>query len=288
VSRRVFSLAAVIFLVATVAGLAQESAPVPVATRGQAECSGFIAAAPASKDVFVADGADNDYFSDTRQFTIGEFVYLNSRTNATFSVGSEYRIIRPATATFSEGFFAGGIGAIHSFNRVPLYTGENAAIRSLGKPYEDVGIVKVKQVTPQGAIAEVTFSCRPIYPADLAVPFQPRPIPDYTPSTKFDRFAPPNGKQLGAITAAPSNVVFLGTGDVAYVNLGAADGVKPGERFRVFKIFRGTDQTLVSYANLPRESIGEVVVLSTQEKSSVVIVVDNLREISVGDGIELE
>jgi len=38
----------------------------------------------------------------------------------------------------------------------------------------------------------------------------------------------------------------------------------------------------------PRETTGELVVLSTQDKSSVVMVVNSSREISLGDGIELE
>jgi len=39
---------------------------------------------------------------------------------------------------------------------------------------------------------------------------------------------------------------------------------------------------------MPRESVGELVILSTQQKSSVGLVVNGLREIFLGDGIELE
>jgi hypothetical protein len=39
---------------------------------------------------------------------------------------------------------------------------------------------------------------------------------------------------------------------------------------------------------MPRETVGEIVVLSTQEKSSVAIIVNSIRDISVGYGVELE
>ncbi len=285
-SRRVFSLAAVIFLAVTTAGLAQDAA-VPAATRAQIECSGFIAPGPLSQDIYVKDGADDDYQSYTRQFVEGEYVYLDSHTSARFSVGSEYRIVRAA----NEGEYAGFAGtemALRSFSRVNMYPGQMPSIRSLGSPYEDAGIVKVTQVTPEGAVAEVTFSCGAIYPSDIAIPFQARPIPTYTPTKTFDRFASPDGKRTGAITAAPSNVAFLGIGDVAYINLGSKDGASAGQRYRVFKIFREYDAGLHYLPPRPRETVGEMIILSTQERSSVGIIVNGTREISAGDGIELE
>ncbi len=285
-SRRVFSLAAVIFLAVTTAGLAQDAA-VPAATRAQIECSGFIAPGPVSPDIYVKDGADNDYQSYTRAFVQGEYVYLDSLTQAGFSVGTEYRIIRVA----NEGNYAGFAStqmALRSFSRVDMYPGQNPSIRSLGTPYEDVGIVKVAQVTPEGAIAEVTFSCGAIHTSDIAIPFQARPIPTYTPTRTFDRFAPPDGKQTGAIAATRANVAFLGIGDVAYINLGSKEGASTGQRYRVFKIFRDYDNTLLTLPPRPREAIGEMIILSTQEKSSVGIIVNSTREIAAGDGIELE
>lgn len=285
-SRRVFSLAAVIFLAVTTAGLAQDAA-VPAATRAQTECSGFIAPGPVSQDIYVKDGADDDYQSYTRQFVQGEFVYLDSLTSAGFSVGSEYRIIRPA----NEGAYAGFAGtqmAIRSFSRVDMYPGQAPSMRSLGTPYEDAGIVKITQVTPEGAIAEVTFTCGAIYPSDIAISFQARPIPTYTPTKTFDRFAPPDGKRSGAITATRANVAFLGIGDVAYVNLGSKDGASAGQRYRVFKIFREYENGLRYLPPRPRGTVGEMIILSTQERSSVGIIVNSTREIAAGDGIELE
>jgi hypothetical protein len=45
---------------------------------------------------------------------------------------------------------------------------------------------------------------------------------------------------------------------------------------------------LFAYPPEPRETVGEVVVLSTQEKSSVAIIVNCTRDLNVGYGVELE
>jgi len=146
----------------------------------------------------------------------------------------------------------------------------------------------VISLAPEAAVAQVTFACGPIATGDIAVPYEPRQIPEYTPQV-LDRFAPANGKLTGTITVASNNAGYLGTGSIAYLNLGSRDGVHPGQRFRVFHIFRDrvARWSLFSHRT-PRESLGEVVVLLTEDKSSTAIVVTSWREITVGDGVEME
>lgn len=276
-SPRILSLALVFLVAAATAGLAQETpadpaATIPAATRSEADCAGFISGTPVSKDIYVLDGADNDSHSPVRQFAAGDSVFLSSRSGATFVVGIEYTVVRQAKELF----------------RTSWYPGQHWSIRSLGTPYEDIGRVKVTHVTPAGAVAEVAFACGPMYPGDLAVPYQLRAIPEYAPSQQFDRFAPSKGNPMGAITAARNNAGYLGVGSIAYVSLGQTDGVKPGQRYRIFQIARDRSAGLFALPETPRESLGEMIILSTQEKSSVGMVVSSTREISLGDGIELE
>jgi len=133
----------------------------------------------------------------------------------------------------------------------------------------------------------VTFTCGPVEIKDIAIPYQAREIPTYIPNPKLERFPMPEGKIWGAITAAPENGGILGDGKLAYINLGESDGVHPGQHFRIFPVdrellFEGYFHPL---RDIPTETTGEAVVLSTQEKSSFVIVVSAKREISVGDGV---
>jgi hypothetical protein len=208
-----------------------------------------------------------------RQFTPRESIYLYTRSSRIgFSVGEEFSLVRPAKAIF----------------RTSRYAGEHWSIHTLGTPYEDVGRAKVTHVTPEGAVAEVSFACGPIYPGDIAVPYQPRTIPQYVPA-ELERFALPNGKTLGAITAGRNNSASLVTGDIVYLNLGEKDGAKAGQRYRVFYYLRPpSSSALFVYPPIPRETVGEVVVLSTQENSSAAIIVDCRRDIILGYGVELE
>ena len=293
--RKIIALAVVSFVWGVSGGLAQEPAApevsaIPAATRTEMDCSGFITLSPVSEDLYVLDGADNDFRGEFRQFGTGEYVYLKSRTGLGFAVGSEYSVVRRADEPFYRGIVdPAGPRPLSSMGNISWYAGQRWSIRSLGRPYEDVGRVKVLTNTPHGAVAEVTFACGPIHPKDLVVLQQAREIPQYTRSERLDRFALPNGKMVGAITAARDNGAILGEGTVAYINLGREDGAAPGQRYRIFRIFReNLDRGLKALPETPRETVGELVILSIAERSSVAIVTQSQREIALGDGIELQ
>lgn len=276
--RKLISLAGVFLVLAVTGGLAQEpgaepAAAIPAATETEMNCSGFISGTQVSAERYIFDGADNDFRASLRQFAVGDFVYLRSRTGGTFAVGNEFALVHSA----------------NELMRIKWYEGQGGSIRSLGFAYEDVGRVKVVTLSPHGAIAQVTFACGPVSPGDVAIPYQPRAIPQYTPSGKPDRFSLPNGKLAGAITAGVDNTAYFGAGSRAFINLGQADGISPGQRFMVFHIIRDSmNEGFRTMPEPPREITGELVVLATHEKSSVAIVVNSSREISLGDGIELE
>lgn len=276
--RKLLILVGVSLLLGVTGLFAQEAAetqlaPIPAATRSEMDCSGFIAGTPVSTDMFILDGADNDFREPLHQFGTGAFVYLKSGSGATYSVGTEYSVVRSAKELL----------------RIKWYPGQGGSVRSLGRAYEDVGRVKVLTNTALGSVAEVTFACGPIRPGDILVPYVQRPIPAYAPTTHWDRFAEPSGTLVGAITAAGNNGGVLGTGRIAYINLGQEDGVSAGQRFRIFRIFREkVSEGFKAFPETPRETIGELVILSTDARASVAMVVNSLREITLGDGIELE
>jgi len=248
------------------------ASPIPAATQSQMDCTGFITTSDVPRDIIVLDGANNDLESAFRQFTPNESIYLYSRGKGQFSVGDQFSLLRPGKELF----------------RTTRYGGEQRSVRALGNPYEDVGRAQVTHVTPAGAVAEVSFACEPIYPGDLAVPYQPRPIPDYVPA-ELDRFVLPNGKIRGTITAARNNFASLAKGDIVYLNFGGKQGAQVGQRYRVYYALPSPGRWAVFvYPSTPRETVGEIVVLSTQEKSSVAIIVNCTREINLGYGVELE
>jgi hypothetical protein len=277
VFHKLIRLAGVLLFLAAIQGFAQEQeaaapASIPAATPWEMNCSGFISGAPLSKDLSIFEGADNDFRYWHHSFAPGDYVYLRSRTGALPAAGSELSILRSA----------------NDLMRVHWYFGQGLRLRGMGTPYEDVGRVKVVSVTPQGAIAQVTSACTEVAPGDFAIPYQQRTVPEYTPGASLDRFALPNNKLWGIIAAGAGNEAYLGVGSMAYINLGQVNGVRPGQRFRVFPFFSEANTALRTFPQTPRETIGEMVILSVQEKSAVGMIVQSRREISLRDGVELE
>jgi hypothetical protein len=276
--RRIAFTAGVVFLaVSAVVAQAQEqpTSPlsIPTAVRFQAECTGFIAKPSLPRDIFVVGGADDDFHSKVRQFVKPESIFISTHKVGDIAVGSEYRVIRPANELFLTRRYQGQFWDIHK----------------LGQPYEDVAIVRVTHANPEGAVAQVTFSCGTIFSGDTLVSFQPRAVPEYTVSRPLDHFVPlDKNKQHGRIVATRNNYGYFGDGNVVYLNLGEGDGAKPGQRFRIYKVLPVHPTGFLTSQRTPPETIGEAVVLSVQSKSCVAMVVGSYREISTGDYVEVE
>ncbi len=279
-NRKVFSLVGVFLLFAVTEALAQAPepappAPIPVTTRAEIDCTGFITTSRVPEDIIVYGGHDNDFEASLRQFSTGDLVYLRSLKGANIAVGTEYSIVRSQKKPLPS--------------YIEWYDGQRGSVRSLGHVYEDVGRIKVTRLTPQAPVAEVTFACGPIYPHDLVLPYQPRAIPEYTPTTRLDPFVPSQGKLEGAITAASNNEGLLGDRKIVYVNLGESDGARPGQRFLITRVLRDrVEPLLLASPDTPRETVGELVILFTQERSSVAKIVSSSREVFAGDVIVLQ
>jgi len=277
--RRIFFALVVVFLGALAVVLfAQETqptspAPIPAATRSQADCTGFIASPPLSNDLSVIGGEDDDTHSVVHQFIPGKSVFISNRGKGDVAVGAEYSVVRPAKEIFST----------------QRYSGQGRAIDRLGTPYQDLGRVKVTHVNSAGIVAKVTFACVPIFSGDLLVPFQPRPIPEYTPTRPLDHFAPLDAnKPQGRVTAARNNFGYIGKYNIVYLDLGENAGITAGQRFRIFKALSPEPTGFTHSQRTPPEILGEAVVLSVQAKSCVAIIVASYREIAAGDGAQLE
>jgi len=268
----------VVFLAASINTPAQDTptnspASRPAASRSQADCTGFIASPAVSTDMYVLGGADDDTHSPVRQFPIGHSIFIANRKGETVTVGTQYSLVRIAGNLFET----------------RRYAGQEWALHSVGKPYEDVGRATVTHVNPDGIVAEVNFACSPVAPGDLAIPFQPRPIPEYTLNPRLDVFAPvKESKKRQFIVATRNNFGFVGKDDIVYLNIGEAEGVKTGQRYRVIKLLPPHARGFLWTVHTPPETLGEAVVLSVQAKSSVAIIVDSYREISSGDAVEAE
>jgi hypothetical protein len=165
-------------------------------------------------------------------------------------------------------------------------------------------VVNVQQKT---SIAQVTFACDAMQRGDIVRPFEERPVPPFKEIGVFDHFAPVSGKPVGMLVQTVDFQQGEGQGSTVYVNLGAAQGVKVGDYVRFFRYqgklievapqTKGYQYELYGYGSspvhyrwndLPREVLGEGIVLNASRNSSTVLITFSSADIYTGDDAEIE
>lgn len=254
----------------------------------QMYCDGVVTNQPVAQDSYVISGVESD---DKVVYSAEDYVFLNRGGDKGVRIGDQYQVSRAVTDNFHQKWFA--------------Y--QDKLMQAMGTVYADVARVRVVNVQPKTSIALVTHICEPIHRGDLIQPFAERPAPTFKAPVKFDQFAPPSGKAKAMIVSTRGLGQLVGTGTIVYVNLGGGQNVKVGDYFRIFRYqgtnhdsvyqskgtaYRIADQgsTPVPYlwSDLPRDVIGEGIVLRTAPNASTVLVTSSLREIYPGDYVEIE
>ena len=262
-------------------------------------CAGFLTSQSVPNANFVDGGLQTP---STTKFTNGEIVYL---AGTGYQAGQQYTILRE----------------LRDVNEYELYPGQKKLVASVGRPYAEIGRVRVLDTRSHSAVAQVEFSCDPINPGDIATPFvEKQPIAFHAPS-HFDRFAPSSNKLSGRILLGKDFDGTLGTGMKLYMNLGSNQGVKAGDYFRAVrpysadladpvdslsfkastsedtqkrppsfegKYFTKTNGPNIRVGDLPRRAVGEVVVLTVTPTTSTGMVVFALEDVHAGDWVELD
>jgi len=273
--------------------LAQENglrdrATMPPPTQQDVYCSGMITTDHVSRDIQLVSGEEANYqitFSD------GDYVYINKGSDKGVKAGDVFLVMRPIT---NETY-------------VQFFTWQDRLLHAMGRPWEDEGRVKVVVAHKNVSIAQVFDSCNYLQRGDVLLPFQERPVPQLKSEANFDPFAPPSGNKKAMIVVGKGFTIQAGTNSIVYVNLGANQGVKVGDYFRVYRhedngnsfVYQTPDMgTSVEgfgaapahYAvkDLPREILGEGIVLRTTPNSSTVLITYSLKQIYGGDYCELE
>jgi hypothetical protein len=275
-----------------------QSAP-PVPRVGDIYCSGEVTTEAIPHDTYVITGEQ----SNTRiTFDDGDYVYVNKGSNQGVKVGDVFSAVRAVKDPFG----------------IEWTKWEFAILKKMGTVWEDEGRVKVIIVRPDTSIGQVEHACDYLQRGDILVPFTERPAPPLKSEAGFDRFAPANGKPLAMVITGKKFQQQVGNNDIIYVNLGNSQGVKIGDYFRIFR-YQGTqhetdyqtpryafdleDGTAVpdvgiygfgsvpkkwNWSNVPREDVGEGIVLRTGPNSATVLITFCLRPVYPGDYVEIE
>ena len=252
-------------------------------------CSGFLSDPKVPDDIRVISGEQSNY---KIVFSRGDYVYVNRGAQQGVKLGDVFSIVRPDKDPMNEWFY-----------------GQEKATKRMGIVYRDLGQIRIVNVQPETSTAEVLFSCDYMQRGDVVRPFVERPAPPYKDASKFDIFAPVSGKPVGRIVNSFDWHQALGAGMATYVDIGAAKGVKVGDYVRFFryqttkddisatagehdlqyKVYGfGSAPKKYSGKDLPRELLGEGIVLNVTKDAATVLVTYEREEAYTGDFVELE
>jgi hypothetical protein len=251
-------------------------------------CAGGFTMSPPSGDTYIISGEES---AVRLAFNQGQLVYINRGSTQGVQVGAEFLISRPMRDPSAAQWFIW----------------QKELMRAMGTGYADIGRIRVVHVDANTATAEVLYSCDSVQRGDVAVPFVARQAPTYKPAAKLDIFAPSSGKGMAMVVTMRDFGQVAATGKIIYVNLGTGQGARVGQYFRIFR-YQGDRHSEVysppgqehavygfgaapavwKWSNLPREILGEGIVISVSQNSSSVMITDSRREIYAGDYIEIE
>jgi len=251
-------------------------------------CSGTVTTDVVPQDSYIISGEQS---VDKVAFVVGQLVYINRGSAQGVKVGDEFLVVRHIKDELKE----------------PWFHGQELLMRAMGDAWADLGKLKVVHVGDKVSTAEVSSTCDYIQRGDIVLPFRERPAPLLKQdSAVVDPFAPATGK-TGMIVSSKFFGQASGTNSIVYVNIGASQGVKVGSYLRVFRnqgrgvstIYqnKGTEYKLYGFGStpveytwegLPREILGEGIVLRVSGNTATLMLTAVRREVYHGDYVELE
>jgi hypothetical protein len=272
---------------------------VQMPTYADVYCAGFINKQSLPDAHFIGGGLETP--TDTK-FVRGDIVYLYGKG---YELGAEYEIIR----------------ALRDINEYEMFPGQRKLLKSTGQPYGEIGRVRIVDTRSKSAVAHVEYTCDPINPGDIAIPFAEKTMVSFHTPERFDRFLPSSSKVSGRIVMARDFDSVIGTGQKVYLNVGANQGIKVGDYFRAVRayeadlrdpvdslsfkaaisedtqlkqpsvdpnFFTKNNGPIIHVRDLPRRAVGEIVVIGTTPTTATGMVVFSMEDIHAGDNVELD
>jgi hypothetical protein len=270
------------------AGISSAQTAAPQASYSTVYCSGFVSDQRVPDATRLVSGEQSNV---KVLFARGDYVTINRGQDKGVRVGDRYSVVRAETDALEVNWFKW----------------QAKLLKAMGTHYLDAGQLRIINVQSKTATAEVTLSCDYMQRGDIVLPFQERPEPTFKDPGAFDHFAPISGKPVAMIVESKDYQQSAGQGNTFYVNLGTEKGVKVGDYFRIFR-YQGTLAELApqtkgfqdrlygfgsspgryNWNDLPREVLGEGIVINVSRNSSTVFVTYSSADIYAGDYVEVE
>jgi hypothetical protein len=268
---------------------APQAAPaVPQVDFSTVNCSGFISQQRVPEELWIVSGEQSNY---KVTFANNDLVYINRGQDKGVRVGDRFSVVRPDWDSTD----------------VPWFKWQAKLLKAMGQLYRDAGQIQVVNVQPKVSVAQVIFSCGYMQRGDILLPYEERPAPPIKDPAAFDHSAPASGKPVAMVVAGKDYGQVFGKLSAVYVNLGANQGVRVGDYFRIFR-YQGSMAEMVpqnkgyqysmygfgssharyEWNDLPREVIGEGVVINVNRNSSTMVITVSSIEVYAGDYVEIE
>jgi hypothetical protein len=251
-----------------------ETAPQPLGYESDVYCFGYLGDV-SEKFPSQISGAEN--IAEQTDFITGDLLYIDGGYDRGFKVGQQFWVVTPEQEV------------LHPVSG-----------KTLGRLYQYRGRVEVRSVDERASIVRVTSACTDIAIGSLLKSFEPIPIPLARKSPPASPGDPPSGKAKGRIVFTRDGLVALGAGQMVMVDLGAGDGLQPGDFLTVYRYSQGVEYGIrpvgTYWVNLPpppgvsipRTYLGEAAVLYVGDRWAVARLTDSFRLIEVGDEVELK
>jgi len=251
-------------------------------------CSGFFTDERVPSEIRLISGEESN---NRIVFVTGDYVFISRGSAQGVRVGDRFSIVRPEKDAVE----------------VQWFKWQDRLIRAMGTRYRDAGQVEIVNVEPNVSTGIIRLACDYLQRGDIALPYADRPAPPYKPAEQFNRFAPVSGKSVGMLVSGVDFAQAYGKNSTIYVNLGTNQGVKVGDYFRVFRYQGSHAETVAGYTDyqysmygfgstpvkyqwndLPREVIGEGIVINVSHNASTMFVTYSKLELYAGDYVEIE
>ncbi len=253
----------------------------PVAGQSDVECATYIVEVYEKPELRISGREDGSR-------TImgpGDIVFLNEGMGGHLTPGDEFTVIE--------------------YGRVvphPIFA------ENVGESVRMIGRVRIIALQENSATAEIVQACDAVTMGMRLVPYEEKAIPMAAPSDLRrygNHFDPSNA---GYIVDVQPLREIISDGDIVNVDLGADNGLEPGDVLTVFREwaepaqFDSTDSYIdgvqaraemnrvegLDPDGFPQTMLGQVVILMTQSRTATGMVINSAREIALGDRVASE
>lgn len=181
-----------------------------VVSSSEMNCVGLLRDTRLAPDVFVAGTREEGVTALAGE---GDIVYLNGPGISALKTGEKYRVVRP------EGTLQ-----------------DRQTRDEMGVYFRALATVRIERIDSDGAAAVVLNSCQAIAKGDLVVPPPPAGPIEFKGELSNSLTGFPAEGLTSMIILGDGDLRQMATGNFCFIRVGARDGVKPGDRFTVYRL----------------------------------------------------